>query len=85
MNYVEKGFVESVKLYRDIEDVCHWLQRCPKFHSLRANLCREMASKIGNECWDPISDSSKTVVTVAQACQDRCVCRLISSLWRARF
>ena len=67
---------------QEVEDVCHWLIRCPAWDHLRQPLMTEV-----NRCdrFKELSHSEQTAIILSLSCPNSSILKHLSSMWCARF
>ena len=66
----------------EVEDVCHWLLRCPAWDHLRLPLVQEMRQIDGFQGQSP---EKQTAFVLSFACTNHTILTYLNSMWCARF
>ena len=82
-----KGVVREQRVCKecssgDVEDVCHWMLRCPAWDSLRQPLVDEVSQ---HDCFQGQCLEKQTASVLSMACTKYSILNYLSAMWCARF
>ena len=66
----------------EVEDVCHWMLRCPAWDSLRQPLVDEVSQ---HDCFQGQCLEKQTASVLSMACTKYSILNHLSAMWCARF
>ena len=70
------------RVHGEVEDVCHWLLRCPAWDHIRHPL---FTAQTLRDLHEGSTVEQQTAVILSIACSNNSIRRCISSIWYARF